>query len=84
MRNKTNRGKEPWISRKAIIVAVIVAPLMMFAMSYYNYIRLGKDFNFEHILDVFTDLFIGKGLPLMLLKDINYMNPAFQQTKFIC
>lgn len=81
MRNKTNRGKEPWISRKTIIVAVIVAPILMFAMSYYNYIRLGKDFNFEHILDVFTDLFYRQGVTINVIKRYKLYESSFPTNK---
>lgn len=81
MRNKTNNGEDLWINRKTIIIGAIAAPLLILSMNYYNYIRLDQNYNFEHILDVFTDFFYRQGVTINVLKRYKLYESNFPAEK---
>lgn len=67
-RNYTDRGTEIWISKKLIFILVLSVPFLLSFLFSYEYIRTGRDIEYESFGESIIDFFINIGASSKVIK----------------
>ena len=67
-RNYTDRGHTVWISKRIITVLVLAVPFLLSFLFLYEYIRTGREVEFESFGETIVDFFVNIGASSKVIK----------------
>lgn len=67
-RNKTDKGKSIWISKKIITILLVCVPFILSFLFLYEFIRTGRSIEFTSIGDAIIDFFVNIGSSSQIIK----------------